>query len=119
MRPMQRLLFSGPVEVARKPVPHRSKHHPNFRITIAAFAGPVDSRMTRPQECPVTGCYGTSKTMTGLVIGCVRVSTNDQDLTARKNALVALGLSSEKTSTDQGLARADRARPTLKEARAA
>ncbi|MCI9870441.1 hypothetical protein [Arthrobacter humicola] len=57
--------------------------------------------------------------MTGLVIGCVRVSTNDQDLTARKNALVALGLSSEKTSTDQGLARADRARPTLKEARAA
>jgi DNA invertase Pin-like site-specific DNA recombinase len=65
------------------------------------------------------GLNGTSKTMTGLVIGCVRVSTNDQDLTARKNALVALGLSSEKTSTDQGLARADRARPTLKEARAA
>lgn len=46
-------------------------------------------------------------------------STNAQDLFARKNALVPLGVSSEKTFTDQGLNRADRARPGLKEALAA
>jgi DNA invertase Pin-like site-specific DNA recombinase len=44
---------------------------------------------------------------------------NDQDLTAQKNALVALGASSEKTFTDQGLTGANRARPGLREALAA
>ena len=62
---------------------------------------------------------GTSKTMTGPLIGCAHVSTNDQNLTARKYALVALGVASEKTFTGQGLARGDRARPALKEALAA
>lgn len=62
---------------------------------------------------------GTFKTMTGLLSGCAHVSTNDQDLTARKYALVALGVPSKKTFTGQGLARADRARPALKEALAA
>lgn len=41
--------------------------------------------------------------MTGLLIGYARVSTNDQDLTAQKNALAALGVSSEQTFTDQGV----------------
>ncbi|WP_427136763.1 recombinase family protein [Pseudarthrobacter sp. S9] len=41
--------------------------------------------------------------MTGLLIGYARVSTNDQDLTAQKNALVTLGVTPEKTFTDQGL----------------
>ena len=41
------------------------------------------------------------------------------DLAARKNAPVALGLSSEKTFTDRGLPRADRVRRGLKEALAA
>ena len=54
--------------------------------------------------------------MTGLLIGYGRVSTNDQDLTAQKNALIALGVTPEKTFTDQGLTGANRARPGLREA---
>ncbi|MDQ0632387.1 DNA invertase Pin-like site-specific DNA recombinase [Arthrobacter pascens] len=59
--------------------------------------------------------------MTGLLIGYARVSTNDQDLTAQKNALAALGVSPDKTFTDQGLGLtgANRARPGLREALAA
>ena len=48
-------------------------------------------------------------------IGPVRVSTNDQDLTAQKNALAALGVSVQKTFTDQGLTGTNRARPGLRE----
>ncbi|TFD78251.1 recombinase family protein [Cryobacterium fucosi] len=48
-----------------------------------------------------------------------RVSTNDQDLTAQKNTLVALGLTLDKAFTDPGLTGANRARPRLREALAA
>jgi DNA invertase Pin-like site-specific DNA recombinase len=65
------------------------------------------------------GIIGTFKTMTGLLIGYARVSTNDQDLTAQKNALAALGVSPDQTFTDQGLTGANRARPGLREALAA
>lgn len=65
------------------------------------------------------GINGTFKSMTGLLIGYARVSTKDQDLTAQKNALVALGVTPEKTLTDQGLTGANRARPGLREASAA
>ena len=52
-------------------------------------------------------------------MGHARVSTNDQDLTAQKNALVALGVSLQMTFTDQGLTGTNRARPGLREALAA
>lgn len=51
-----------------------------------------------------------------MLIGYARVSTNDQDLTAQKNALAALGVSRQKTFTDQGLTGTNRARPGLREA---
>ena len=54
--------------------------------------------------------------MTGMLIGYARVSTNDQDLTVQKNALITLGVTPEKTFTDQGLTGANRARPGLREA---
>lgn len=57
--------------------------------------------------------------MTGLLIGYARESTNDQDLTAQRNALAAFGVPPEKTFTDQGLTGATRARPGLREALAA
>ena len=54
-----------------------------------------------------------------MLIGYARVSTNDQDLTAPENTLAALGVSLEKTFTDQGLPGTNRARPRLREALAA
>ncbi|TFD50698.1 recombinase family protein [Cryobacterium sp. Hh7] len=57
--------------------------------------------------------------MTGMLIGYARVSTNDQDLTGQENALAALGVSLQKTFTDQGLTGTNRARPGLREALAA
>ena len=52
-------------------------------------------------------------------IGYALVSSNDQDLTAWKNAPGCSWMSSEKTFTDQGLAGGDRAHLGLKEALAA
>ncbi|MHA7290653.1 recombinase family protein [Arthrobacter sp. MDT3-24] len=57
--------------------------------------------------------------MTGLLIGYARVSTNDQALTAQKNALAALGVTPEQTFTGQSLTGANRARPGLRQALAA
>ncbi|GAA4364332.1 hypothetical protein GCM10023166_08140 [Paeniglutamicibacter cryotolerans] len=65
------------------------------------------------------GLNGTLKIMTRLLLGYARVSINDQDLTAQKNALLAMGVSPEKTFTDQGLTGTSRARPGLGQALAA
>ena len=54
-----------------------------------------------------------------MLLGYAPVSTNYQDLTAQKNALVALGVSLQKTFTDQGLIGTNRARPGRREALAA
>jgi DNA invertase Pin-like site-specific DNA recombinase len=55
----------------------------------------------------------------GLRIGYARVSTDGQDLTAQRDALVALGVSSERIYVDHGLTGANRERPGLREALAA
>ncbi|MGO4807068.1 recombinase family protein [Arthrobacter sp. 2MCAF15] len=52
-------------------------------------------------------------------IGYARVSTNDQDLTAQRNALVALGVEENQIFVDHGLTGANRVRPGLREAMAA
>jgi len=52
-------------------------------------------------------------------IGYARVSTNEQDLTAQREALVALGVDEDVIYVDHGLTGADRARPGLREALAA
>ena len=41
--------------------------------------------------------------MTGMKIGYARVSTNDQDLTAQRNALLALGVEEKQIFVDHGL----------------
>ena len=57
--------------------------------------------------------------MNGLKIGYARVSTDGQDLTAQRNALVALGVEADRIYVDHGLTGTNRARPGLREAMAA
>lgn len=52
-------------------------------------------------------------------IGYARVSTNEQDLTAQRDGLAALGVDADNVYVDHGLTGANRARPGLREAMAA
>ncbi len=56
---------------------------------------------------------------TGAVIGYCRVSTVDQDLTAQRDALAALGVDPKRVYVDHGLTGTNRERPGLREALAA
>ena len=55
----------------------------------------------------------------GELIGYARVSTDEQDLTAQRDALAALGVGSARIYVDHGLTGTNRARPGLREALAA
>ncbi|MGH9222710.1 MAG: recombinase family protein [Acidimicrobiales bacterium] len=57
--------------------------------------------------------------MDGLLIGYARVSTDEQDLTAQREALAGLGVGSERMYVDHGLTGTNRDRPGLREALAA
>jgi predicted site-specific integrase-resolvase len=62
---------------------------------------------------------GTFKRMATMLVGYARCSTDDQDLTAQRNSLEALGVKPERTYVDHGLTGTNRARPGLLEALAA
>src|SRR2546421_11904938 len=55
----------------------------------------------------------------GLSIGCARVSTDAQDLTAQREALAMLGVAPDRIYVDHGLTGTNRERPGLREALAA
>jgi DNA invertase Pin-like site-specific DNA recombinase len=57
--------------------------------------------------------------MPGLLIGYVRVSTDEQDLTVQREALHALGVTYERVYVDHGLTGTNRERPGLRQAMAA
>jgi DNA invertase Pin-like site-specific DNA recombinase len=57
--------------------------------------------------------------MSALLVGCARVSTQDQDLTWQRDALAALGVPVARTYVDHGLTGTNRDRPGLREALAA
>ena len=57
--------------------------------------------------------------MSALLVGYARVSTQDQDLTAQRDALAALGVPVARTYVDHGLTGTNRQRPGLHEALAA
>jgi DNA invertase Pin-like site-specific DNA recombinase len=54
--------------------------------------------------------------MTALLIGCARVSTDAQDLTAQREGLLALGVDPGRLYVDPGLTGTNRERPGLREA---
>ena len=54
-----------------------------------------------------------------MLIGYARVSTQEQDLTAQRNALLAMGVTADRIYVDHGLSGANRDRPGLREAMAA
>ena len=54
--------------------------------------------------------------MDALLIGYARVSTEEQDFTAQRDALAALGVSAERTYVDQVLTGTNRERPGLRQA---
>ena len=51
--------------------------------------------------------------MSGRKIGHARVSTDEQDLTAQRDTLTAMGVAPERISVDNGLTGTNRARPGL------
>ncbi len=57
--------------------------------------------------------------MAEMLIGYARVSTDQQDLTAQRDALEALGVTTKRIYVDHGLTGANRDRPGLREALAA
>jgi DNA invertase Pin-like site-specific DNA recombinase len=57
--------------------------------------------------------------MTGIAIGYARCSTDKQDLTAQREALVKLGVEADRIYTDHGMTGTNRARPGLDQALAA
>lgn len=57
--------------------------------------------------------------MNELLVGYARVSTEEQDLTAQRNALATLGVGADRIYADQGLTGTNRDRPGLREAMAA
>ena len=57
--------------------------------------------------------------MTALLIGYARCSTDQQDLTAQRDALAALGVAPTRVYVDHGLTGTNRDRPGLREAMAA
>ena len=54
-----------------------------------------------------------------MLVGYCRCSTDSQDLTAQRNALIALGVKPNRIYVDHGLTGTNRARPGLREALAA
>lgn len=54
--------------------------------------------------------------MSALFVGYARCSTEQQDLTAQRDALATLGVSAERIYVDHGLTGANRERPGLREA---
>lgn len=57
--------------------------------------------------------------MSELLIGYARVSTDEQDLTAQRDALAAMGIGEDRIYVDHGLTGSNRNRPGLREALAA
>ena len=77
------------------------------------------SRIVGTIKIAMKGPYTYNSAMNKALIGYARCSTNDQDLTAQKQALESLGVAPDRIYTDHGLTGTNRARPGLDQAIAA
>jgi hypothetical protein len=90
---------------ARKPVDHRAQETCR---TSRAVTGLGQVRKTCTIKCTGTGGIMQPFRMTGMKIGYARVSTNDQDLTGQRNALLVLGVEEKQIFVDHGLTGSNR-----------
>lgn len=72
-----------------------------------------------PDRTPFIGPTMQGVLTAGLFISCTRVSTDEQDLTARRDALAGVGVTPERNYIDHGLTGTERERPGLRRALAA
>ncbi len=96
---------------------HRGVVHESLAETLPACA----ARTGLPAEGSVEVCVARlalreEYVMAPLLIGYARVSTDEQDVTAQREALAALGVSAERIYVDHGLTGTNRDRPGLREA---
>ena len=74
---------------------------------------------SRPQPVVRPGQPFGRRAMSALHVGYARCSTDQQDLTAQRDGLLALGVEAERIYVDHGLTGTNRERPGLREALAA
>src|SRR4051812_4624634 len=75
-----------------------------------------------PESLTSRGAAGPTSwrcAMSALLVGYARCSTDQQDLTAQRDGLLALGVEAERIYVDHGLTGTNRDRPGLREALAA
>jgi hypothetical protein len=66
--------------------------------------------------CGTTGPMSWRCAMSALLVGYARCSTDQQDFTAQRDALLGLGVEAERIYVDHGLTGTNRERPGLREA---
>jgi DNA invertase Pin-like site-specific DNA recombinase len=71
------------------------------------------------REPPVEPAFNWRCAMSALLVGYARCSTDQQDLTAQRDALLGLGVVADRIYVDHGLTGTNRERPGLREALAA
>lgn len=87
--------------------------------TSAAFHSAPAKAVKEADQATSTTQRGPGPQPAGIKVGYARVSTAEQDLTAQRTALTALGVEEARVYVDHGLTGTNRARPGLREALAA
>ncbi len=88
----------------------RWAEHPSSRVRWWAVDFKARCRRQLTPAVPARA-YPQEEAMAALLIGYARVSTDQQDLTAQRDALAALGLTPDRTYVDHGLTGTNRERP--------
>ena len=106
----------------RKPILHRDARR-HWHVPLSAQVRYPQPRTVSPVRFFVPRMGGIRYTgamaVSPLRIGYARVSTDSQDLSAQRDALASLGVSSDRVYVDHGMTGTNRDRPGLRQALAA